>query len=145
LITGLTYNFNPYLLLAGEILYQNWEEYKNFEGQTESFLKDRTKYSFGLQFDARRRGESGFLNNFVYRLGTSYDDGHIMLNNTDIETVMFSAGIGIPSPYFGSTIDLSFDYGIRGTKSNDLVRERIFSIRASFNLSEIMFLQRRLQ
>jgi hypothetical protein len=143
--SGLTYNVNPFFLIAGEILFQNWSNYNNFEGNTESFLKDRTKYSLGLQYDARRRGESGFFNNFVYRLGTSYDDGHLRLNNANIETVMISAGLGIPSPYFGSTIDISVDYGIRGTKSNDLVRERIFGLRASFNLSEIMFLQRRLQ
>ncbi|TVQ15564.1 MAG: hypothetical protein EA364_01905 [Balneolaceae bacterium] len=143
--TGLTYYANPYLLFASEILYQNWGEHKNFEGNTEDFLKDRTKYSFGIQYDARRRGESGFINNFVYRIGVSYDDGHLSLNNTSIETIMISAGISIPSAFFGSSIDLGVDYGVRGTRSNDLVQEKIFGLRASFNLSELMFLQRRLQ
>jgi hypothetical protein len=143
--TGLTYYANPYLLFASEFLYQNWGEYKNFEGNTEDFLKNRTKYSFGIQYDARRRGESGFINNFIYRFGVSYDDGHLTLNNTSIETIMISAGISIPSAFFGSSIDLGVDYGVRGTKSNDLVQEKIFGLRASFNLSELMFLQRRLQ
>lgn len=143
--TGVTYYLNPNLLFASEILYQKWGKYKNFEGNTEDFLKDRTKYSLGLQYDARRRGESGFINNFIYRLGVSYDDGHLSLNNTSIETVMISAGISIPSAFFGSSIDIGVDYGVRGTQSNDLVQEKIFGLRASFNLSELMFLQRRLQ
>lgn len=143
--TGLTYYPSPFVMLASEVLYQNWSEYTNFDGNTDDFLKNRTKYSFGIQYDSRRRGETGFFNTFLYRIGVSYDDGHLSLNNTSIETMMISAGISIPSAFFGSSIDIGVDYGIRGTKSNDLVQEKIFGLRASFNLSELMFLQRRLQ
>jgi hypothetical protein len=142
---GLTYYSSPFMLFAGELLVQNWSGYKNFNGQAENFLQDRTKYSLGFQYDARRRGESGFLNSFIYRLGVSYDDGHLLLNNTSIETTMISAGISFPSAFFGSSIDIGVDYGVRGTRTNDLVQEKIFGLRATFNLSELMFLQRRLQ
>ncbi|MFU8859934.1 MAG: hypothetical protein ACNA8K_05890 [Cyclonatronaceae bacterium] len=143
--TGLTYYPSPFVLLAGEVLYQNWSDYRNFDGNTDDFLKNRTKYSLGFQYDSRRRGDTGFFNTFLYRFGVSYDDGHLTLNNTSIETTMISAGISIPSAFFGSSIDIGVNYGIRGTKSNDLVQEKIFGLRASFNLSELMFLQRRLQ
>ena len=78
--------------------------------------------------------------------GVSYDTGHLTINDKDIETLWFSAGFGLLSlnSRSASSFDLSFQYGIRGTKSNSLVKENIFGINLSVNLTELMFLQRKL-
>ncbi|MCH8495008.1 MAG: hypothetical protein LAT57_05175 [Balneolales bacterium] len=142
---GVAYYFNRYLLVSGEVQYQNWSDYKNFSGQNEEFLTDRLKLGAGFEYSAFRHTETNLFTRFGYRAGFSYDSGHISLNDTQIQTMLVSAGLTIPSPASGSSVDINFDYGIRGTTSHELVRERIFAIRMSFNLSERMFFQRRLQ
>jgi len=140
---GISYLPTPGLLLSTEAHYQQWSEHDGFDGESGAFMKDRLRVALGVEYDAFSRGNDGLWNNLIYRFGTSYDDGHLSINDTNIETLMFSAGIGIPSRTGISSIDISIDYGIRGTMDDDLVRERIFGLRLSLNLSEMMFIQRR--
>ncbi len=140
---GLTYSPASSWLVTAEVLKQDWASYKDFNGATPEYLKNRTRVGGGVQFVPDGRGESIF-NRFLYRAGMSYDSGHLELSNTGISTVLFSAGLGIPSRAPGSSLYLSLDYGFRGTTSHDLVREQIFTFRVAFNLSELMFLQRKI-
>ena len=142
---GLSYNINPYIQISTDVLYQNWSEYTNFNGDSEAFLKDRIRVGLGGQFVATRRDASTFLSNFVYRLGVSYDTGSLKLNNNDIETFSIHGGLSIPSFRTNSSIDINAEYGIRGTQASGLISERVFALKLSFNLSELMFIQRRLQ
>ena len=141
---GLSYSPNTSWLTTAEVLRQEWSTFKDFDGTTPTYLVDRTRIGAGVQFVPSGRSES-FFSNFLYRAGLSYDSGHLQLSNTGISTVLFSAGLGIPSRAPGSSVDLSIDYGFRGTTSHDLVREQIFTFRVSFNLSELMFLQRKIE
>ncbi len=140
---GISYFPSRYTLVGGEFHYQQWSEHNSFSGSSDRFMSDRMRFGLGVEYDAYSRGETGLFNSLIYRFGASYDTGHLSIDNTDIETLMFSTGIGIPSRAIGSTIDISIDYGLRGTNSNDLIRERIFALRLSLNLSEMMFMQRR--
>lgn len=140
---GLTYFASRYFMVATEAHYQQWSEHNSFNGESDQFMKDRLRIGLGFEYDVYSRGNTGLFNSLIYRAGASYDDGHLTVNDTNVETLLFSAGIGIPSRTGTSSIDVNLEYGIRGTKSNDLVRERIFGIRLSLNLSELMFLQRR--
>lgn len=142
---GATYYANRYVMISAEATMQNWSNFLNFNGQNEDFLKDRLKLGAGVEYGAFRRPEENLFTRFNYRAGFSFDSGHLSLNGSDIRTVLFSFGLGIPSPASGSSVDIMFDYGMRGTTSHELVRERIFALRMSFNLSERMFFQRRLQ
>ncbi len=142
---GLSYYPNQLSMITTEAQYQQWSKYENFAGFNEDFLKDRFKLGLGFEYAAIRRQENNAFTRFIYRAGVSYDSGHLELNDKSIETILFTAGLGIPSPVVGSSVDINFDVGIRGTTSHELVRERIFAVRVTFNMSELMFLQRRLQ
>lgn len=142
---GISYNINPSLQLSSDIVYQNWDNYTNFSGDSDPNFSDRFRAGLGGQFVAPRSEGSAFFSNFIYRLGVSYDTGNLKLNDKDIETFTIHAGIGIPSSRTNSSIDINAEYGFRGTESAGLVSERVFALKVSFNLSELMFMQRRLQ
>ena len=144
---GLTYFFNPTISLTAEGRIEQWSTSKYaFSSEEEDALKDRLQLGFGASLTPRRFERSNFLTNFKYTAGVSYDNGHLLINDNNIETIWFSAGLGLLSPNTrsSSSFDISFQYGIRGTKSNSLVKENIFGINLSINLTEIMFLQRKL-
>lgn len=142
---GISYNLNPYFIISSDVLYQNWNDYLNFEGNSEQFLKDRIRLGLGTQYIAARRDGAGFLSRFIYRMGVSYDTGSLEFKNTNIDTFTLHAGLGIPSSRTNSSININAEYGFRGTDSSELISENIFAISVSFSLSEIMFIQRRLQ
>jgi hypothetical protein len=145
--TGLTYFFNPDLSITAEGRFDKWSEAKyDFSTIEENAFKDRLQFGFGTSITPKDYQRRGFLSNLKYSLGVSYDSGHLMINNNDIETLWFSAGLGLISDNLrsSSSFDISFQYGLRGATSNSLVKENIFGINLSVNLTELMFLQRKL-
>lgn len=145
--SGVTYYLNPYHSFSAEYLYQNWEESEfSYDITQQGYYKDRSKVGVGYQYQPfMNQQSSGFFSSFRYSLGATYDDGYLTISDQNIETVMLHAGLTIPSQRNRSSIDLSFNYGVRGTESNSLVKENIWGFKLSLNLAEFMFLQQRFQ
>lgn len=143
---GITYQPSPLLAVSSEGLYEQWSDFRyDFSAEEESWTTDRYKIGLGLNYFPYISGSNKFLSNFKYRLGASYDTGHLQINGQRVETLMFSFGLGILSPKSNSSVDISFEYGIRGTKAQDLVKEDIWGLRLSLNLAEIMFFRPKLK
>lgn len=151
LTAGLTYAPSERVAITTEGRYEQWSNYVNELEQTPANIQfsDRVKIGAGLRFFPYRSGSDNFLSQFKYRLGASYDTGHLEINGENIDTIKLSAGLGILSPTrvnnFRSSIDLSFYYGIRGTKSMNLVKENIWGVKLSLNLAELFFFRPKLQ
>lgn len=141
---GVSYWFNPRLMVGSEVLYQKWADYKGIDPGTNSNFKNRVRIGFGSQLLPSNNRSNNFFRHLTYRLGFSYDSGYLKLHGKDIQSWFITGGIGIPSPKIASSININAEYGFRGTQLNSLVRERIFAIRISFNLSELMFVQQKI-
>ncbi len=147
--TGLTYFFNSNISVTAEGKLEKWSATKyDFSAEEKNALKDRLQLGFGTSIIPKnyQRPNSSFFSSFKYSAGVSYDTGYLMINDKEIQTLWFSAGLGLISPdsRSASSFDISFQYGLRGTKTNSLVKENIFGINLSVNLTELMFLQRKL-
>lgn len=144
---GITYNPSRLFGISAEYLYQNWNNAQySFNPSQEQYYTDRNRIGIGAQFHAyENERSSGFFGNLRYSSGLSYDTGHLKIDGVSVETLMFSAGVGILSPRAASSVDLSFQLGLRGTKSNDLVQETIWGLKLSLNLAELMFIRQRFQ
>lgn len=142
---GLGYAPNTFLSFASEIQLQNWGDFSNnLDPEAAEIMTNRTKVGFGGQYLPYRRGYNSFLSRFKYSAGVSYDSGHLTIENQDINTLWLNAGIGILSRST-SFIDISVQYGLRGTTSNNLFEERIWAIGFSVNLAERMFVRPKLR
>lgn len=145
--TGLTYNLNRLTNIVAELQIQKWDDAEfSFDSSQQQYFKDRMKAGLGLQYHPYRADQrGGFFSNFKYSLGTTYDNGHLSIQDQDIETLFLHAGIGLMSQRSASSVDLSFHYGIRGTESSNLVKENIWGFKLSLNLAEFMFVQQKFQ
>lgn len=145
--TGLTYNLNRFSNLVAEFQLQKWDNAKfTFDPSQQEFFKDRVRTGLGYQYHAyRAERRNGFFSNFKYSVGTTFDNGHLSIEDQNIETILLHAGIGLVSSRSASSVDLSFHYGIRGTDSSNLVKENIWGFKLSLNLAEFMFLQQKFQ
>lgn len=145
---GLTYQASPGVSFTTEALYEKWSNFEydfNAGIQQDGELVDRYKAAFGVRYFPFASGSNNFLSQFKYRAGLSYDSGHLNIDGKRIETILLSAGLGIPSPNSNSSIDISFHYGMRGTEAQNLVKESIWGLKLSINLAELMFSQPKLQ
>ena len=143
---GITYFPSNLTNFSLETQFQQWGSVDyDFNLDEENILKDRMRIGFGGQYHPYTKGSSKFLSKLKYSLGVNYDKGHLEFDGQNIETLLFSAGIGILSTRSRSTMDFSFHYGIRGTRNNNLVREEIIGFKLSVNLTELMFFRPKLQ
>jgi hypothetical protein len=144
--TGLTYKPSDKYGITVEGLFEQWSEYGNeLRSTSNTLFTDRLKIGTGLKFYPFVSGSDKFLSQFKYSLGATYDTGHLEVNGEDINTLMFSAGLGLLSPNSNSSIDISLEYGFRGTKSQSLVKEDIWGVNVSLNLAELFFFRPKLQ
>ncbi|MEQ9036491.1 hypothetical protein [Gracilimonas sp.] len=145
---GLTYYPTSLVNFSLEGLYEQWSDYESaFDPNSElSYMSDRIKAGLGAEYHPYRTNSSSFWSNFRYGGGISYDSGHLNIEGQDISTLWFSAGLGIisPDPRSRSSVDISIRYGLRGTTNNNLIREKIWALNLSINLSELMFFRQKL-
>lgn len=144
--TGISYQPYNKMSFTTEALYQKWSNYENeLSPAVNGVFADRFKIGAGFRYFPFVTGSDKFLSQFKYRLGASYDTGHLEISGENINTIMLSAGLGLLSPNSNSSIDLSLEYGFRGTKSQDLVKENIWGVKLSLNLAELFFFRPKLQ
>lgn len=142
---GVGYGPSQFVNFAVEGIYQQWSEYSNdLASSQQAVLKDRWKVGFGGQFHPYKKNSEGFFSRFKYSGGLSYDTGHLTIQGTDINTLWLNTGLGILSKRT-SSIDISFQYGFRGTTDNNLIQERIWELGLSVNLTELMFFRQKLR
>ena len=139
--SGVSYKVNNLFIVSTEMQYEQWSDYRSDFDDDSQNLVDRFKAGVGLRYNPYLKGSGGFLSQFKYKFGTTYDNGHVMLNGERIKTLMFSAGFGVFSPgrNSSSSLDIGFEFGFRGTKSSNLVKENIWGLSLSLNLAEIFF------
>ncbi len=76
----------------------------------------------------------------AYRFGISWDRAYISPDrNTNIETLMASAGFGLPTLVPGARLDLNMQVGMRGAASDNLVRDVFYRLSMSVNIGERWF------
>lgn len=142
---GIGYAPSTITNFSTELQIQNWSGFENeLDPNTENLMQDRVKFGIGGQYHPYRRNLDTFFSGFKYSAGLSYDTGHLNIQNEDISTLWINAGIGIPSK-IASFIDLSVQYGLRGTTNNNLFEERIWTVGFSVNLTELMFVRPKLR
>lgn len=81
---------------------------------------------------------SSYWKRVVYRMGMRYEKMGILVNNQSIDDFGISFGASFPVKGFSSTT-LVFEYGKRGTLSQNLVKENYFNLRIGFTLNDKWF------
>ncbi len=93
---------------------------------------------------------SSYWNRVTYRAGFRYENTGLLVNSginntnfTEIKDFGISFGLGLPLKGL-STINTGFEFGKRGTISNNLIEENYFNFRLSLSLSEKWFVKRKI-
>ncbi|MCL4639904.1 MULTISPECIES: hypothetical protein [Olivibacter] len=141
---GFSINRANKWLLGADLRYAKWSDYKDG-----SVLDDQTKFkdSYGASLGGQWTPDITsirYWNVVDYRFGLRYDKTYLNLNGQDIKDMAVSLGLGLPiraqsgiQAYY--KINLTAEYGQRGTLTNNLVKERYFNFTVSFMLNDRWF------
>lgn len=134
-------------MIGADFKYADWSKYQVRPGEN----KMDKSYGFALGGQIKPDPTSyRYLNQVDYRLGFRYEKTPIVYQNQRINDMAVSVGLGLPLPEtnFGRTfsqVNISAEFGQRGSLSNNLVRERYININIGFTINDTWFIRRSLE
>lgn len=120
-----------------DVNYTQWSAYRSF-GYSDS-LKNSLGINIGASFIPNASDYKSFFKRIEYRVGARYDNGNLMLKNTDISNYGISAGFGLPLGKSKSRLNIAGEYYVKGTTENNLLKEEYFRIVLGINFSDRWF------
>lgn len=131
---GIAWMNNRGISIALDYRFQNWDEI-SYNNPVSEF-KDSHRFSGGLEYS---RSKSRKANPYIWRLGAYYEDSYIKVKGRGIIDQGLSCGVGIPTRADKSRINVSFNYGRRGTANNTLITEKYYGLSVSMCMLETWF------
>ncbi len=130
---GFLYQKDTKLTVGLDVNFTNWSAFKL--NNNDPGFKNSIRVGAGLQYTPDVFAVTNYFNIVDYRLGINYNKSYLELNNKSINQVAVTGGLGLPILRSASKINLGLELGQRGTKQNNLVRERfaVFHLGVTFN------------
>jgi hypothetical protein len=147
---GFTYKYNNQLTLGFDYHTQDWSKvvFPAIFGQHEP-MTTSALYRAGLEFvpvpsSAFKR--AGYLERISYRVGGVYEKTNLSLNGKQIFSYGMSFGVGIPwrnerKLFTNTSFNLTYEYRMRGTLDNSLIKETYHMITLGLILHDFWFVK----
>jgi hypothetical protein len=155
---GLSYKPSDRWTLIADGLYEPWS---NADSDFESAplpgidaLRDRLRFSVGAELlPAGNNRNATFFSRTAYRLGAYYEQTYVDAQTvfddapegTGINALAATGGVSLPTPLYGTRIDVGVEVGTRGTTDADLIRDVFYGLSLNVNLGERWFQRRKLR
>lgn len=141
--TGIAYEYSDRWLVGFDYSFQKWSDVEYFG---EKNFNDRRRFALGGQFIPSRLSKK-YLQRVAYRLGVNTSNSYYKVNNEDFNMMGVSAGFGFPlrKVYNASYLNLGFEYGRAGEKSDNLILEQYFKVSLNLTLNETWFMKRKFE
>lgn len=135
---GLEFKFGKNYAFYTDYIRKSWSNTQQADAL--DYYKDQEEFKAGITFTPHPGGLY-YWQNIEYRAGINYDTGYLTIAGTDIDQYSLSLGLGLPVSRSGSKLNLMYSYGQNGTRSNNLVFEKIHSLSINFSLDGIWFVK----
>lgn len=136
---GLSVNFKNKLILSADYSTQKWSEYQSFNPFDN--LVDSRYLNFGLQFTPDEKAIRSYWKRINFRAGFYTNNTYLNIANEQIKDYGLSFGLRLPFKGNKSAIQLSYEYGKRGTTDFNLVQENYHLVNLSISLYDFWFVQ----
>lgn len=137
---GLSFQNDGKFLIGADYSMGNWSSL-TINGINAGLQNSKT-FNIGGQVTPDINALNNYFARTDYRLGFTYEDTYLNLNNTDIKKYAVTFGIGLPLPPNISSfykINFSAELGQEGTIQNGLVRQKYVNIHLSFTVNDKWF------
>jgi len=138
---GIVANHSEKLMLGFDIKSQDWRKFTSF-GVRDS-LSNSNSISIGAQYIPSPTSGRGFWKHVQYRAGVNYSTTYLKIRNTLLTQQSINFGAGFPIIKSLSTLNVAFQYGVRGSLENNLVKEKFYGFNLGLTFSDKWFIKRK--
>lgn len=143
---GITIKKGDKLTISIDRSDEKWSQYRYF-GQPEN-LTDSYQWGFGIQYVPNKDFPKTYFQRIQYRIGASYGQSNLDINNTPLINKYLSFGLGLPigptNPYaHPAMLNLALQVGMLGTTSNNLLQQNYIKLMAGFTFDDHWFDKRK--
>ncbi len=139
---GISYVKENSLEINADYYRQAWSNVK-LPGRTSEILTDLDKFALGAELIPDKYSIRSYFNRVAYRAGLKYERTYLIFGSQQINDFGISFGVGLPVYRSNSSLNVSAEFGRRGTKDNNLVVENYAKLNFSVNLYDLWFIKRR--
>ncbi len=142
---GLGFGQEKKWVVGAEFTFKETSKFSNrIADVPNAYYKNAAKIALGGYFIPNFNSYTSYFKKVVYRAGLRYENTGLVLNGKSIEDAAVTLGLGLPIVRgLFSNANFGFEYGYRGTKSNDLIRENYLNLSVSLSLNDKWFVKRR--
>ncbi len=104
-------------------------------------VRNSERMSAGIEYTPFTHYRERGLKRLYYRLGASLEKSYLVIAGEPINSLSFSAGVGIPVKNELSLINLTLEAGKNGTMNKGLIQENYLILHANFSLRDLWFMK----
>ncbi len=141
--TGFVYDISDSWTVGVDYKYQKWSDVRYFN---ETPFSDRHRIAAGFEFLPNKMSKS-YFKRISYRAGLNYCNSYFKVNEKDFNQTGFSAGLGLPLRRVANPtiLNIGFEYGRAGKKTDDLILEQYFKMSFNLTLNERWFVKHKFE
>lgn len=146
---GFSFSKKNKYTFAADYYQQNWKD-ASFLGVLDS-LANSNRISTGIEYIPNYRSLNNYFQRVKYRAGFHYSNTYLQLRGIQLNEFGISLGLSLPVPkqpfnqLSESLVNITFEYGKRGTLDNNLIKENYALISINLTLQDIWFKKRKWQ
>jgi hypothetical protein len=140
---GLSFSKKDVYEVNVDYYHQSWSD-ALFFGEKSEFLADLNKFAVGAEWIPDKYSIRSAFKRVAYRAGFKYEQTYHAFDGHQVNSFGISFGLGIPVYRSNSTINISAEFGKRGTTDYNLIREDYAKVNLSANLHDLWFIQRKI-
>ncbi|MBO4334026.1 MAG: hypothetical protein J5875_12815 [Paludibacteraceae bacterium] len=140
---GFAYDINESWMIGADYKFQKWSDVEYFG---EKVFNDRQRFACGAELLPDRLSKK-FFKRMSYRVGANFSNSYFDVNENEFNQLAFSAGFGIPLRRVANPtyLNLGFEYGRAGKKSDDMILEQYFKLSLNLSVNERWFVKRKFE
>ncbi|HAH54304.1 MAG TPA: hypothetical protein DCM02_03205 [Flavobacterium sp.] len=139
---GLGIGDNKKWVVGAEITIQDAGKLYNIYNTKDNVsYSNNERYALGGYFTPSTKPFDSYLKKITYRAGFVYEKSGLIINSTEVNDIGMTLGFGLPISGSFSNLNLGFEFGKKGTTSNDLVQENYLIINLGFSLNDKWFVK----
>ena len=139
---GAAYLLQEKLILTSDLQFQNWDAYKYF-GAHPREIRNSTRFGIGAELLPTLIPGESYYRQMTYRVGAYVNSSYLKVNGQGINEYFATGGVGLPiflSPNSEARMNVSLEYGIRGTTAKGLQKDSITRLTVSLSGSDTWFI-----
>jgi hypothetical protein len=138
---GITVLYNNQLTVTADYIFQDWGKTPS---ESKVFMYRNTNtYKAGIEYVPGHFNQLGYFGGICVRAGYYHEDSYLEVKSTSFSDDGFTFGLGFPFFQNKTNVNLTYNYGTKGTMKSGLIKEKYNFIMVSLTLHDWWFIKRK--